>query len=994
MTKSRDWIKILLGLFVLLFSFFVYMDTIAPSVSFWDCGEFIATSYTLGVPHPPGSPFYLLLGRLFTMLPFTGGGAADPAMLQNNFHTIAFRVNMMSPIVTAFANLFLFLIIIRLIADYRGRVKDSTDRWIAYGGALIGALALAFSDSHWFNAVEAEVYAMSIFFTAIVVWLILKWSEKVDEGHIGARYILVISYMMGLAISVHMLNLLAIPFIGLIMYYKLNPEQDGNEFMVHVLSILGVLLVVSLISINMVMPATSSEYLRLSDQQLSSKYLSLALIWLALAAGGLFGLAQVFKGERRKRFWKHLFVVVGSAGAFIIIYAGIIKGVPKVAAAVASILDTDRAVKAVSAALLLMGLITTALAYFAKYLPRYKNEVRLGLISLMLVLLGYTSYETIFIRSSQNPTIDENDPETTTQAIAYLEREQYGSYPMFYRDRWSQKDRYTGEWDFFWKYQVNQMYIRYFKWQFWGRTGTRSDFSQLWALPFLLGLAGLGHHFNKDSKRAFAVTALFIMTGLAIIVYLNQDDPQPRERDYSYVGSFFAFAIWIGIGASAVLEKLSEWFKKPKPYLAAALAVLFLAVPLNMLFANYHEHNRTGNYVAWEYSYNLLNSCEPNAILFTNGDNDTFPLWYLQEVEGIRKDVRIVNLSLLNTPWYIMQLKKDDPKVKIRLSDNVIKNIGIVPWEEREYYIPGPEPGQQTDQPQNSAVAPADSEGQGIRFNLKPTIARRRNPNTGKLSGGLKVQDLMILEILQANRWQKPVYFAVTIAPGNKLGLDDYLRMDGQVFKIMPYKVGNNIDADVLYKNMLDIYRYTNLNDPEVNYPDNVRRLLQNYRSGFLQLVYYYGQRQHDTQKALKVLHFMDEHLPDKVIPNTYPQLYLQIASLYAQYGDSTMARNYMEHALENGRDTGDPMIKARVAGYWTDLFGNTQQALSILTPLAESGQTNAYVSYELSRIYLMQKDIPQADHWIGELAKQAPQAQETRQLQMQLRVLRADTAR
>ncbi|MCF7797457.1 MAG: DUF2723 domain-containing protein [Candidatus Marinimicrobia bacterium] len=990
MTKSRDWIKILLGLFVLLFSFFIYMDTLAPTVSFWDCGEFIATSYSLGVPHPPGSPLYLLIGRVFSMLPFSGGAALDPAMMQDHYHVIAYRVNTISAIVTAFANLFLFLVIVRLVAEYRGRVKNGLDRWIAYTGGLVGALALAFSDSHWFNAVEAEVYSMSIFFTAIVVWLILKWSEKVDEGHVGARYILLISYMMGLAISVHMLNLLAIPFVGLIMYYKLHPQQDGTEFLAHVLSILGVLLVVTLVAVNMIMPDTSAQYLRLSDNQLGSTYMSFALVWLVLAAVAVWGLAQAYKGERRQRYWQHLLVVVGSAGAFIIIYAGIIKGVPKVAEMVAGALDTDRAVKAVSVALVVMGGLMAGLAYLTKLLPRYRNEVRLSLISLFLVLIGYTSYETIFIRSGQNPIIDENDPETTRQAVAYLEREQYGSYPMFYRDRWSQEGKYTSEWDFFWRYQVNHMYIRYFKWQFWGRSGNQADISQLWALPFLLGLAGLGHHFYRDPKRAFSVTALFIMTGLAIIVYLNQDDPQPRERDYSYVGSFFAYAIWIGIGASAVLEKMVEWFKKPKPWMAAATAVLILAVPVNMLVANYDEHDRSGNYVAWEYSYNLLNSCEPNGILFTNGDNDTFPLWYLQEVEGIRKDVRVVNLSLLNTPWYIMQLKTQEPKVKIRLSDDVVRNIGMVPWEEREYYIPGPDSGQISEQ---SEVYPLNRE-LGIRFNLKPTIARRQNPNTGKLSGGLKVQDLMILEILQANRWEKPIYFAVTIAPSNKLGLDEYLRMDGQVFKVLPYKVGDAINADVLYDNMINKYRYTNLDDPSVNFPDNVRRLLQNYRSGFLQMVYYYGQQQGDREKALEILQFMDENLPDEVIPNTYAELYLQIAQLYAQYGDSAAARDYLENFFRHGRGRNDIVAVARVAGYWNDIFDDTERAISILLPLTEDNQQNPYVSYELARVYLKNGDLTNAERWVNSLGQLAPNAQETQQLRRQLMRMQTDTAR
>ena len=225
--KPRDMVKTLMALFVLVFTFLIYLDTMAPTVSFWDCGEFIAVSHTLSVPHPPGSPLYLLLGRVISMLPITGGAALDPILNEPQFHNIAYRINLLSPLATAFANMFLFLIIARLVVEWRGKVKDATDKWIAYGGALVGSLTIAFSDSHWFNAVEAEVYSMSIFFTAIVVWLILKWSEKVDEGGAGSRYILIISYMMGLAISVHMLNLLTIPFIALIMYMKLNPKDDG-----------------------------------------------------------------------------------------------------------------------------------------------------------------------------------------------------------------------------------------------------------------------------------------------------------------------------------------------------------------------------------------------------------------------------------------------------------------------------------------------------------------------------------------------------------------------------------------------------------------------------------------------------------------------------------------------------------------------------------------------------------------------------------------------
>ena len=1040
--KPRDMVKTLMAAFVLIFTFLVYLNTMAPTVSFWDCGEFIAVSHTLSVPHPPGSPLFLLLGRVISLLPFNGGGALDPLLHDPQFHTVAFRINMLSPLATAFANMFLFLIIVRLVLEWRGPIKENADKWIAYGGGLVGALALAFSDSHWFNAVEAEVYAMSIFFTAIVVWLILKWSKKVDEGGAGTRYILIISYMMGLAISVHMLNLLTIPFIALIMYTKLNPKEDGVEMMVNMVAVLLIAAIALLVAVEMSLPATSLEYMRLADGDRSSKLLTLGLIFSVITAGGLYGLSQLFKADRRQRLWKQVLLMGASGAAYLIIYLGIIKGMPKLAKLMGDILSTDNAVSAIGATFTVSILLLMTLIYFAPMIYRRRTvELRLSLMALLMVLVGFTSYETIFIRSAQNPNIDENDPETVERAVSYLEREQYGSYPIFYRDRWGETpvnqnnavpgrvvkinstgkigeiiaaqggqatvklggrevsqrfsnlsvitNGYRSSSDFFWRYQINHMYIRYFKWQFWGRIGEQADISQLWALPFLLGLLGLGHHFSKDSRRAFAVLALFILTGVAIILYLNQDDPQPRERDYSYVGSFYAFAIWIGIGAAAILEKLKEWRKGSPAIYSAVIAVMLLAVPFNMLRANYHTHDRSGNFVAWEYSYNLLNTCDPNAILFTNGDNDTFPLWYLQEVEGIRKDVRVVNLSLLNTPWYIKQLKHMDPKVPISLSDKEIEGLGLWRWEEKEMFIPGP-PKAAGDTSQATVLDPDES---GLHWDLKPTISRQRNPKTGKLMGGLRVQDIMIYEILRMTQWKQPIYFAVTVSPSNQLGLGDYLRMDGQAYQLMPYKVGLSIDADVMYNKIIDTYRYTNLNNPDVFYPPNVQRLLQNYRKGFLQLVYEYGLTgRENQQKALDVLHKMDELVPDRTIPITYMDLYLQIAQMYVQLGDQESARRYMNDAFKNGRENLPIMDRVKVASIWDDLFDDTDKALEILLPLSLEAPTNAQLVYEIARAYVKAGNATEGETWVDQLATLAPMAQETRALQGKIKELKADT--
>ena len=1039
--KPRDMVKTLIALFVLVFTFLIYLDTMAPTVSFWDCGEFIAVSHTLSVPHPPGSPLYLLLGRVISMLPITGGAALDPILNEPQFHNIAYRINLLSPLATAFANMFLFLIIVRLVVEWRGKIKDNADRWIAYGGGLVGSLTIAFSDSHWFNAVEAEVYSMSIFFTAIVVWLILKWSEKVDEGGAGSRYILIISYMMGLAISVHMLNLLTIPFIALIMYVKLNPKDDGVELMVNVLAVVGIMAVALLIGIEMALPETSMEYMRLGADDLGSKLMVLGVIFAVITGGGLWGLSQAFNPERRLRFWKQVLLMGAAGGAYLIIYMGIIKGMPKMAAFMGSLLNTTNAVSAIGATFTVSIIILMALIFFAPSIYRARaTEIRLAVMGLLLVLVGFTSYETIFIRSSQNPNIDENDPETVSRAVSYLEREQYGSYPMFYRDRWSETplnknsatpgrivkvnstgkigevvsvngdqvvvgvggrdvnqrignlsaitNGYTSRSDFFWRYQINHMYIRYFKWQFWGRNGDSSDVTQLWAIPFLLGLLGLGHHFSKDSRRAFSVLSLFMLTGFAILLYLNQDDPQPRERDYSYVGSFYAFAIWIGIGGAAVLEKLKEWRKDSPIFFGAALAIMLLAAPANMLKANYHTHDRSGNYVAWEYSYNLLNTCDPNAIIFTNGDNDTFPLWYLQEVEGIRKDVRVVNLSLLNTPWYIKQLKSMAPEVPISLSDEEIEGLGLWRWEERDMHIPGP--ATYYDKPESGSLEDGSS---GLTWSLKPTISRQKNPNTGKLAGGLRVQDIMIYEILRINEWKKPIYFAVTVSPSNQIGLGDYLRMDGQAYQLMPYKVGLSIDQDVMYEKIVETYRYTNLDDPDVYYPPNVQRLLQNYRKGFLQLVYEYGLNDVESrEKALHVLHKMDELVPDETIPITYMDLYLQIAQMYYQLEDDSSAYRYMDNAFENGRENSPLMERVKVASIWNDLFDATDKALDILLPLSLEAPMNAQVIYEIARAYVKAENPEDGAEWVERLATIAPMARETRTLQDMIKKMQTTT--
>jgi len=435
------------------------------------------------------------------------------------------------------------------------------------------------------------------------------------------------------------------------------------------------------------------------------------------------------------------------------------------------------------------------------------------------------------------------------------------------------------------------MYVRYFGWQFIGRGTTlgRDNYiveiislKGLMGLPFLIGLIGMVHHYYRHWRHALSITGLFIMTGIAIVIYLNQEDPQPRERDYVYVASFFAFSIWIGMGLTALLEWIQEAMAGNRR-LGRLLGVVVTAgfvffAPLNLLAHNYHTHDRTGNYVAYDYSYNILQTCEPDAILFTNGDNDTFPLWFLQYVYDIRTDVRVVNLSLLNTSWYIKQLKNEQPIVPISLSDDEIDRIQIVPWDSTTLRIPVPAPVRErisTDLAQVEQLLPAAPEPLSeLRVLVTPTL----------FGQALRVQDYMILNIIHANKWRKPIYFAVTVSDDNKVNLDPYLRMDGLGFQLVPYQGQRHISAGELESNLFDEFQFRGLDDPEVYLNTNIKGLLQNYRAAFLRLANAY-MREQDHESMVRVLDRMEQVLPSETIPVPDFRLHLQIGQMYDMAG-------------------------------------------------------------------------------------------------------------
>ena len=891
--------RVLAG-FLFIFSFIIYFDTMAATVSYWDCGEFIAVSHTLGVPHPPGSPFFLLLGRIFSMLPIN--------------EDIAFRVNVISPLASALAVMLLYLIIVKVVTHWRGQIITIGDGLVGFGGAAVGALTFAFTDSHWFNAVEAEVYAFSTFFTAIVVWLILLWSEKADdEDH--DRYILIIAYMMGLATGLHLLNLLTLPFIALIIYF------------------------------------------------------------------------------RKYRFeWSSFGILVGlTAIVFFIIHNGIIKGLPKMAAGQLGVTGTALLVIAVFA-----GMVWSVMN---------KNHIAsVALTSTVLILIGYSTYTLIYIRSNQDPTIDENDPETVEAMISYLEREQYGSVGQFPRRfkglrpihevvgypkgpnrsyTFKQRKEYMGvesgkQYEFFWDYQIRKMYNRYFLWQFAGRGPTNApgvtsmgansredgvDWTQFGLpLALFLGIFGMIYHSYRDQRMALSVFSLFVLTGYAVIIYLNQDDPQPRERDYSYVGSFLAFSIWIGVGSAMIGERIQMWIQQKdlaNRLVAIALILQILFIPGVILSSNYHSHDRSGNYVAWDYSYNILQSVGPNGVLFTNGDNDTFPLWYLQEVEEIRKDVAVVNLSLLNTPWYIKQLAESRPDSTsyIRLSHKTIDKItsNLQRWEEQKVRVPAPND-------------PENPDG-FIEWNIKPTFAGQ----------ALRVQDIMILRIINDAKWRVPIYFAVTVSQSNRIGLDNYLDMQGLTFQLKSHKT-KAVDAEKMYANLMtsigpdewskefspnnfnseeDLgylnwsreyqpgYMFRNLGNDEVYFNDQIIRLLQNYRSAYMQLaVTYYLDHQKETrkkdpdkgvlndlrEKTLLVLDQMRINIPESTITVTAEDLHYQVARLYGDLDRKETMKQIMDELTST--PIGRPGNRVEYANVYYRQLSDTSKALSILENL------------------------------------------------------------
>lgn len=944
----------IIGWVVFAIAFVTYTLTAAPTASFWDCGEFIATANGLEVPHPPGAPLFLMAGRVF-------------AMFAPNVETIALMVNMVSVISSAFLALFTFWITTALAKRVLAPGKDLSDdidgfttATILFAGAVAG-LTCTFLDTVWFNAVEAEVYAGSSMFTALVVWLMFKWEARADEPH-NLRWIVLIAFMMGLSVGVHLLNLLTIPALALIYYFR-KYKFSWVGFSVA----LGISIVV------------------LAVVQFGIIQYTWDLAW-----GIEKNLVGTINLSNNKKTGMGMPFGTGAVLFALFIIAALVVGI---------IISDRRKMVALNTVLVSTLMVYIGFSSYATILIRSNVDPPIdqnnpGSLVNFLSYLKREQYgdKPLLFGHMYNSKIDQSDPYVKKDAnyvrlkeydryvfdnfklgynyekstLRFFPRmydpDHYASGPYGYKKYVKNKgenpddpsdDRPSGldNLHFFFDYQVYHMYFRYFLWNFVGRESdvqhaswesgweinklkampdnmrhdrTRNHY---YGLPLLLGLIGLFWHFQADRKRWGVVMALFLFTGLAIVVYLNQVAQEPRERDYAFVGSYHTFAIWVGLGVISLITLTERFLKKNAPYVIGTACLV--AVPGLMLSQNWNDHSRAGDFVPPDSAYNLLNSCEPNAIIFTNGDNDTFPLWYIQEVEGVRTDVRVVNLSLLNTDWYIYQLKHNQAgqsaPLPISFDESFYMGERNASKQVARFTLELPVDKQQV--LANGVVAAQDEAK--IESPMRINVAVR---GRGEYTYLMK-QDMMILNILQnvaAAGWNRPVYFANTVGPSSYIGLQDFFEMQGMAYRIIPVKDPDNgpqgmgrLNLDKMYDNVVHKFRYRGLNDPNVFFDENTVRMISNFRSSFFRLSSGYldaaeklerelpsrtGKKEQVADpakqqkidqyrlRAKEVMEFGDKTITDEAVPLNMSTLYLN-AMAYDRLGQKAKADEFLKKA-------------------------------------------------------------------------------------------------
>jgi tetratricopeptide (TPR) repeat protein len=816
MNQSRMLYFVFAGI-AFIASFVAYLITVAPTVPFWDGGEFIAASYILGIPHPPGSPLYILLGRLFSELPFG---------------EVAWRVNMSSGLFSALTVVMVYLIVVKAVKIWRGTLDTLADQLAAHCGGLVGALMLAFSDTFWFNAVEAEVYALAMLIMTACTWLTFHWVERFDKPG-SERYLLLIGYLAFLGIAVHMFTLLIAPAVFLCAIVT-DRREIGTPLTAGLFAVMGLLMgsvVASIDPFFTAIPLTLIGLVALKGRVPWAWFLVgiiASLLLLAIGSAGAGGF-----NERPIAF-----------GDFVITWG--------------SLLFTFMLV---SLALLLVSATSNTPT-------RYGWNFWASM--LVLVTIGYSVNFYVPIRSSQQPAINENNPSNWKNFEGFLERKQYGQESMLV-SMFNRKGSLSSQFG-------DGENIGF--WRFFSRQYGSPDFPS-WMFPLLLGLFGLMALWRYDKRLAIFMSAIILICSVGLILYMNFSDGsrgiqrEVRERDYFFTPAFVYFSILMGLGVVQVLAQIKGWvsdLKLPAVPIISICAVLALAIPYTTYSSNYETHTREGNYIPYDYAYNILQSCDENGILFTNGDNDTFTLWFLQEVKGIRKDVRIVNLSLLNTNWYIHQLKDMEPKVPISLSSDQVERVSLQLWEEQQVDIAG----------LSWTVPPAGSLPDG--------------------RGYIRVQDLMILDILRANNWVRPIFFAVTVSTDNYVGLRDYFQMEGMVFRLTKNEARDQMDLARTHHNLWDVYQYRGIADSTVYKDPQTSNLLRNYSAAFQQMAILHYQAK-DYQQAIDE---MEKYRSLKITDGVWERSLL--TQFYADAGQYETAED-MANELATNFETFDGYI-------------------------------------------------------------------------------------
>ena len=1042
--KQFKLVDNVLGWITFLVAAFVYCSTIEPTASFWDCPEFITTGYKLEVGHPPGAPFFMLTANLFSHF------ASDPSQ-------VAKMVNTMSALLSATTILFLFWSITHLTR--RLIMKDwsclTTPKLIAIeASGLVGALIYTFSDTFWFSAVEGEVYAYSSAFTAIVFWLILKWEDKADEAH-SDRWLVLIAYMTGLSIGVHLLNLLCIPAIVLVYCYRRFPNIELKGSLIA--------LIVSFVIVAAVLYGVVPGIITVGGwfelffvNTLGCPFNTGEVVYIfLLVATVIWAIYETYTDRSLKRQNLAFVLSVGMLGIpfYGFGWSAVVIGIV-VLVALWFVLGYRKRVEKK-----LVPVITA----------RVKNT---ALLCMLMLMIGYSSYAVIVIRSTANPPMDQNSPEDIFTLGSYLSRDQYGDRPLAYGQAYTsqvafdvqgnmcipkrtkgapvyqrkekaskeEKDSYfvvttkdkmvyaqnmvfprmyssdhaqayeswlggvTGtevpydrcgesvmvkmpsQWDnirFFLSYQCNFMYWRYFMWNFCGRqndiqgngeaehgnwiTGISfidnlmyGDQSKLpddlknnkghnvfYGLPLLLGLIGLfwqAWRGRRGIRQFWVVFFLFFMTGLAIVIYLNQTPMQPRERDYAYAGSFYAFAIWCGLGVAALYDMIARKMKGVNPTaIAAVVALLCVLVPIQMASQTWDDHDRSGRYTCRDFGQNYLMTLQDkgNPIIFTNGDNDTFPLWYNQETEGVRTDARVCNLSYVNTDWYIDQMKRpayDSPSLPItwpRLdfcsgTNEYVRVQPELKEQVLQFYKENPEEAklQFGDDPfevRNVMKYWVRSKNADMHVIPTDTLYLDIDKEAVKRSGMMMASDtipdrmvislkgkaalykgeLMMLEIVSQANWTRPVYVATTVGSDNYLNLGDNFVREGLANRITPFTTNapgaKNFDTEKTYNNVMNRYKWGGLEQKGLYIDETVMRMCYTHRHLMadlaLQLI-----AEGKTDKALNVLRKSEKVLPSYNVPNTYLSGAADLAKAYALLGKKNDAQRIIDQVWKDSK--------------------------------------------------------------------------------------------